>query len=282
VCPGCVVVCSMALSFSSTTGFGSSSIFNLSRSQSAFNKSFAQLSSGKRINSAADDAAGLAIASGLAASITQISQSSRNVSDTASALAIADGALGQVSELTTRLQELATTAANGTYTDEQRQALQAEYASLSAEVQRIGETTSFNGKQLLDGSTISAQIGSGGETLQVGGVNVQSMSTTLTSQDISTQAGAQNAMAAIQQFSQDLSTQRGGSIDAAMARLESVQNNLSSQRVAQSESLSRIQDADIPSAVVEATRNKVLQQYQVSLIKQASQLQSFTQLSLLG
>ena len=77
VCPGCVVVCSMALSFSSTTGFGSSSIFNLSRSQSAFNKSFAQLASGKRINSAADDAAGLAIASGLAASITQISQSSR-------------------------------------------------------------------------------------------------------------------------------------------------------------------------------------------------------------
>ena len=272
----------MALTFSSTTGFGSSSIFNLSRSQSAFNKSFAQLASGKRINSAADDAAGLAIASGLAASITQISQASRNVSDTSSALAIADGALGQVSELTTRLQELATTAANGTYTDEQRQALQAEYASLSAEVQRIGETTSFNGKQLLDGSTMSTQIGSGGETLQVGGVNLQSLSTSLTSQDISTQAGAQNAMAAIEQFSQDLSTQRGGSIDAAMSRLESVQNSLSTHRVVRSESLSRIQDADIPSAVVEATRNKVLQQYQVSLIKQASQLQASTQLSLLS
>lgn len=272
----------MALTFSSTSGFGSSSIFNLSRSQSGLNKAFGQLSSGKRINSSADDAAGQAIAAALGASITQVSQASRNVSDTASALAIADGALGQVSELSTRLQELATAAANGTNTDEQRQALQAEYSALSSEIQRIGETTMFNGKQLLDGSTISAQIGSGGETLQVSGVNLQSLVSPVASQDISTQAGAQNAMAAIQQFSQDLSTQRGGSIDAAMARLESVQNNLSSQRVAQSGALSRIQDADLPSAVGEATRNKVLQQYQVSLIKQASQLQRTTQLSLLG
>jgi flagellin len=271
----------MALSFASSVDFGSASIFNLSRSQSAFSKSFAQLASGKRINSAADDAAGLAIASGLAASITQISQSSRNVSDASSALAIADGALGQVSEISVRLQELATASANGTLSDSQRTALQAEYSALSSEVQRISETTTYNGRQLLDGSTTSVQVGSGSESLQVGGVNLQALSNSLTSQDISTQAGAQAAMSAIDQFSKDLSAQRSGTIDAAMSRLDSVSNNLSSRRLAQQESLSRIQDADIGSAVLEATRNKVLQQYQVSLINQSSKIGQ-SMLSILG
>jgi flagellin len=271
----------MALSFSGITGFASSTL-SLSRTQSALTKAFAQLSSGKRINSAADDAAGLAIASALAASVTKINQASRNVSDTSSALAIADGALSQVSEITNRLQELATTAANGTYTDEQRQALQSEYASLSAEIQRIGETTNFNGKPLLGGSPLSATVGPGGETLEVGGVNLQSLAGTLTAHDISTQAGATNASTAIQQFSQELNTQRSGSIDAATARLETIQNNLSSQRTATSESLSRIEDADLSSGVADTARAKALLHYQVSLIKQAHQLRTSTYLSLLG
>jgi flagellin len=271
----------MALSFSSTANFGSASIFNLTRSQSAFSKSFAQLASGKRINSASDDAAGLAIATGLAASITQISQASRNVGDASSALAIADGALGQVSEISVRLQELATASANGTLSDAQRSALQSEYSALSSEVQRISETTTFNGRQLLDGSTTSVQIGSGGESLEVGGVNLQALSSSLTSQDISTQAGAEAAMGAVEQFSKDLSTQRGGTIDAAMSRLESVANTLSSRRIGQQESLSRIQDADVASTVLDATRNKVLQQYQVSLINQSAK-NSQSILSILG
>lgn len=271
----------MANGLSSSADFGTASVFNLTRTQSAFSKSFAQLASGKRINSAADDAAGLAIASGLAASITQISQSSRNVSDAASALAIADGALGQVSEISTRLQELATASANGTLSDSQRSALQAEYSALTSEVQRISETTTYNGKQLLDGSTTSVQTGSGNDSLEVGGVNLQALASSLTSQDISTQAGAQTAMGAIEQFSKDLSAQRGGTIDAAMSRLESIQNNLSSRKVAEQGALSQIQDADIGTAVLEATRNKVLQQYQVSLIKQSSLIQNSV-LSILG
>ena len=271
----------MALGFSASADFGSASIFNLSRSQSAFSKSFAQLASGKRINSAADDAAGLAIASGLAASITQVSQSSRNVSDAASALAIADGALGQVSEISVRLQELATASANGTLSDAQRSSLQAEYSALTSEVTRISESTTYNGKQLLDGSSTSVQIGSGSESLNVGGVNLQALASTLTSQNIGTQAGAQSAMGAIEQFSKDLSAQKGATIDAAMSRLDSVQNNLSSRRIAEQGALSQIQDTDVGSAVLEATRNKVLQQYQVSLIKQSSMVQKSV-LSILG
>jgi flagellin len=263
-------------------GFSSSSVFNISRTQNALARSFAQVSSGYRINRAADDAAGLAIASGLAASITEISQASRNVSDTASALAIADGALGQVSEISTRMQELATMAANGTYTDEQRSALQTEYAALAEEIQRIGSTTSYNGKSLLDGSSMTAQIGSGGETLTVNGVNLQSLASGATSQDISTQAGAQAAMSAIEQFSQDLTTQRTGTIGSAMSRLDSIQNNLSSQSITQNSALSQIRDADLPAAIVELTKAKVLQQYQVALVKQASMLDASTRLSMLG
>lgn len=263
-------------------GFSSSSVFNLSQTQNTLSRAFAQLASGQRINRASDDAAGLAIASGIAASITQISQASRNVGDTSSALAIADGALGQVSELSTRMQELASMAANGTYTDEQRGALQAEYSALSAEIQRIGETTSYNGKNLLDGSTMTAQVGASGETLQVNGVNLQALSSAVASQDISTQAGAQAAMSAVEQFSQDLTSERSGTIGSAMSRLESIQNNLSSQTITQNSALSQIQDADLPSVVAELTKAQVLQQYQVALVQQSSMLQASTRLSLLG
>ena len=263
-------------------GFSSSSVFNSTRSQNALSRAFSQISSGYRITRASDDAAGLAIASGLAASITQISQASRNVSDTASALSIADGALGQVSELSTRMQELATMAANGTYTDEQRSALQTEYASLAEEIQRIGETTSYNGKSLLDGSSMTAQVGAAGETLTVNGVNLQSLSSGATSQDISTQAGAQAAMSVLDQFSQDLTAQRSGTIGSAMSRLDSIQSNLSSTNIAQRSALSQMQDTDLPSAIIELTKAKVLQQYQVSLVKQSSTLEASTRLSMLG
>jgi flagellin len=263
-------------------GFGSSSIFDLSRNQSALSRAFSQLTSGKRINRAADDAAGLAVASALSASITQLSQASRNASDTVSALSIADGALGQVSDITVRMQELATLAANGTYTDEQRGALQAEYAALSEEIQRIGETTTFNGRNLLDGSTISAQIGAAGETLEVGGVNLPGLSGAVTSQNLGTQAGAQAAMSALEQFSRDLTSERSGSIGTGIARLESVQNNLSTQNIAQNSARSQIQDADIPSVIADMTKAKVLQSYQVSVMQQSAFLQGSGQLSLLG
>ncbi len=263
-------------------GFSSSSVFSISRNQNALGRAFTQLSSGRRINSAADDAAGLAIATGLAANITQISQASRNVSDTASALAIADGALGQISEISTRMQELATMAANGTYTDEQRGALQAEYTALSEEIQRIGDSTSYNGKNLLDGSSMTAQIGSGGETLTVNGINLNSLASGVTSQDISSQAGAQAAMSALDQFSQDLISQRTGSIGSALSRLDSIQSNLSSSNIAHNTALSQIQDADIPSAVIELTKAKVLQQYQVSLVQQSVPLSASSRLSMVG
>lgn len=271
----------MAFGITSST-LASPSLLPLSRTQTALTKAFAQLTSGMRITSAADDAAGLAIASGLAASITQISQASRNIGDTASALTIADGALGQVSGLTGRLEELATMAANGTYTDEQRGALQAEYSALTDEIQRIGETTSFNGKKLLDGSSMTAQIGPSGETLQIGGIDLSNLASSLSSQNIGTQSGAQAAMDVIHQFSQDLTSQRSGTIGAAFSQLESTQSNLETQRIAQSSALSQIEDADLSIAILDLTSAKMLQHYQVSLIQQSVMSQVPQRLSLWG
>jgi flagellin len=180
------------------------------------------------------------------------------------------------------MQELATMAANGTYTDEQRSALQTEYAALSQEIQRIGETTSYNGKNLLDGSSMTAQVGAGGETLTVNGVNLNSLASGVTTQDISTQAAAQAAMSALDQFSQDLISQRTGSIGSAMSRLDSIQSNLSSSNIATQGALSQIQDADIPSVVLELTKAKVLQQYQVASVQQSVMLSASTGYSMVG
>jgi flagellin len=263
-------------------GGSQGSFLSFARTQSSLSKAFAQLSSGFRINSAADDPAGLAIASNLAASITNISQASRNASDVASALSIADGALTQVQDITGRLQELAMTSANGVYSDEQRQAIQAEYSALTQEIQRIGETTSYNGRQLLDGSTINAAVNPDGSAFVVGGVNLNSLASSLSSQDLGSQAGAQAALSTIQDFSGQLSSQRGASIDSALSRLDSIQSNLQSQRVAQSSAFSQISDADVGSAAADFVRSKVLAQYQSALLSQSTQLQASTLQSLFG
>ena len=104
-----------------------------------------QLSSGSRINSGADDAAGLAIADGLQANITALTQSARNAHDGVGKLQVADGALSQVTSLLNRAVTLATESSNGTVSDSQRTAIQAEYSSILAEINRIGSTTTYNG-----------------------------------------------------------------------------------------------------------------------------------------
>lgn len=263
-------------------GTSQGSFLGFSKTQSSLSKAFAQLSSGFRITSAADDAAGLAIASNLAASITTISQASRNASDVTSALSIADGALTQVQDISGRLQELAMTSANGVYSDEQRQAIQAEYSALTQEIQRIGSTTTYNGRQLLDGSTISAAVNPDGSSFSVGGVNLNELASSLSSQDLGTQSGAQSALSVIQDFSTQLSSQRGSSIDSALSRLESIQSNLQSQRVVQSSAFSQIADADVGAAAAEFVRGKVLAQYQATLLAQSSQLQASSLKSLFG
>jgi flagellin len=260
-----------AISFNTFTT-GASSSANFTSSGKSVQRAFAQLSSGNRITSASIDAAGLAIASNLATNIATISQGSRNANDVASALSIADGALEQVSNITSRLQEIAVTSANGVYSDEQRSALQNEYDALTAEIQRIGDTTTYNGRKLFDGSSVSAELG--GSSISVGGINLSELASSLASQDVSSAAGAESAVAALQSFSDNLTTQRGASVDAGLSRLGSVQDTLSNARLVNQQAFSQISDVDVGAAVSDLTRAKVLMQYQASSASSMNSLQA--------
>src|SRR5579885_2589010 len=123
-------------------------------------KALYQLSSGSRINTGADDAAGLAVADGLMANITALTQSARNANDGVGKLQVADGALAQVTTLLNRAITLATESANGTLSDTQRAPLQAEFASIAKEIDRIGATTNFNGLQVFQNVNANTEIGS--------------------------------------------------------------------------------------------------------------------------
>ncbi len=268
-----------------TQGASLGALKNLGKTLKDFGTSLSRLASGSRITKASDDAAGLAISQQLAASLVTTSRAEQNVRDAGSALFQADGAISQVQSISGRLEELAVQSANGTYSDEQRAALQQEFSSLTQEIQRISETTSFNGQKLLDGSTLSVQVGTdGGATsaLQVGGVNVQGLASQLGSIDIGTQTGGQAAIDTVRQFSQDLATQRASAIGASYNRLESIGQTLGARGGAESEALARIRDVDIAAETAKITQNQILSQAGVSVLAQASKLNAASVKLLLG
>lgn len=140
---------------------------NLTITNNALNNVLLQLSSGSRINSGADDAAGLAIANGLEANISALTQSANNANDGIGALQVADGSLAQVTTLLNRAVTLATESANGTVSNSQRTALDAEYQQIQTEINRIGSNTNFNGTQVFTASPTSVYISDGtGNTSQ--------------------------------------------------------------------------------------------------------------------
>jgi len=136
----------------------------LTNTNSNLQKALFQLSSGSRINTGADDAAGLAIADGLHANITALTQSARNANDGVGALQVADGSLAQVTTLLNRAVTLATEAATGTVSDPQRVALDAEYTAIKAEIDRIGLKTNYNGGQVFTANTLNVFLSDGGAT----------------------------------------------------------------------------------------------------------------------
>lgn len=153
---------------------------NLNSSQSSLATSLERLSSGLRINSAKDDAAGLAISERMTSQINGLNQATRNANDGISLAQTAEGALSEVGNNLQRIRELAVQASNGTNSQEDRDALQAEVLQLQSEIQRVAEQTSFNGTKLLDGSFsgVAFQIGANaGETINISSIaNAQTAS----------------------------------------------------------------------------------------------------------
>ena len=255
-------------------------------------KTSKELSSGMRINSAADDASGLAVSEKMRSQIRGLNQASRNVMNGVSMLQTAEGYMSSTTDILQRIRELAVQSANGIYSDEDRSMLQTEVEQLVSEVDRISQTAEFNGMTLLSG-----RFAEDGVKLQVGAntdqnfiVKLGNMSATAlglkgpgqdsTEQSISL-ADSESANMALATIDEALKTvnKNRADIGASMNRMEMTQKgiDIASENVAASES--RIRDADMAKTITEHVKNQILQSASVSLLSQAnSQSQTVLQL----
>ncbi|MDJ0624007.1 MAG: flagellin domain-containing protein [Desulfocapsaceae bacterium] len=264
---------------------------NLGTSQADLNRSMQRLSSGLRINSAKDDAAGLAISDRMTAQIRGLNQAVRNANDGISLAQTAEGALQETTNILQRMRELAVQSANDTNTDADRASLDAEYAQLISEIDRIAETTSFNGKVLLSGGFSGAgneavfQVGANaGQTISVNIAAADTATlgsgTNISATGVSSRAAAGSAISLVDAAIGQIDTIRGD-LGAVQNRFESTIANLSNVSENLSAARSRILDADIAQETSNMTKQNILQQAGVSILAQANQAPQLA-LSLLG
>jgi len=220
---------------------------SLNTSTILLNKSQERLASGKKVNKAFDDAAGLAIAAMLSSDAAVLDVANKNINDGKSSISIADSATSTLNDITTRMSELATQSANGTYSDEQRSQMQAEYDQLSQEAQRIVATTQFNGQKSFSDKSITIQAGTSGDDssqIEISGLDIKSTTDGFSSNSLSTQADAMNALSNIASAANEITTLRG-SFGAVESRLNVASENNSSMKVSELAAESAIMDADI-------------------------------------
>jgi len=279
----------------------------LSRNERAMNTAMERLSTGQRINSASDDAAGLAIASRMTSQIRGLDTGIRNAADAISMISTADGALIEVTNMLQRMRELALQASNGTTTEADRNYLNAEYQNLVSEIERISVNTEWNGRTILDGSanatgdsTVAFQVGAnGGQTVAVNFGNIsqdsgsgatvfetfETSGTMTAGAFISAQTTASaitTATAAITQIDSAITAvnSQRATFGAAMNQLTYAVDNLSNVRVNAEASRSRILDADYAAETSELARTQIISQAGTAMLAQANQLPQ-TVLSLL-
>lgn len=257
----------------------------LSNSGSALSTSFERLSSGFRINRAADDAAGMQISDRMTSQIQGLNQAIRNANDGVSLVQTAEGAMQEVTTSLQRIRQLAVQSQNGINSSSDRAALQKEVSALKTEISRIGTTTQFGGVDLLTG-TYSAKFlvgANGGQTISVnlsrsGGYGASGLS--VGSVDISTADGASGALTSIDNALSSLGGARAD-LGALQNRFQSTIRNLASVSENVSNARSQIRDTDFASETAELTRNQIVQQASLSVLSQANQRPQ-TALSLLG
>ena len=245
---------------------------------------FRRLSTGLRISSAADDAAGLAISERLRSQVRSLEQARRNASDGISLMQTAEGALNEVSSILIRLRELAIQSSNGSVSGQDRETLDQEFQNLVNEVDRIGRSTEFSGIKLLDGSATSVtfQVGlgttSGIDQLDVTLSPALSTSLSLNSLDIGSGGATTTAITSIDAAINSVSSLRG-TLGAVQNRLATTINNLAIATENLTSAESRIRDVDVAYETAQLTRNNILQQASISILSQANgQPQSALQL----
>jgi flagellin len=242
---------------------------NTSMSKNSLATSMERLSSGLRVNSAKDDAAGLAIADRMNAQIRGINVAIRNSNDGISLAQTAEGALATATDALQRMRELAVQAQNGSNGTSDRANLNAEYQQLSAEVTRIATQTKFNGVAIVG-------AGAGAQTFQVGPNNgdtltVTTVAVTTVAGDITTAANASTALAAIDVNLDTITTNRAN-YGAAMSRFSFAIANLQITGENQSAARGRIMDADFAQETANMSRAQILQQAGTAMVAQANQL----------
>ena len=240
-----------------------------------------RLSTGKRINSAKDDAAGLAIASTMTASIRGMGQAIRNANDGISWAQTAEGALGEVTNMLQRIRELAVQSASGTYSTDDRTNLNTEVTALKSQITNILASTEFNGTRVFNsaasGTTYTAQSGS--ISIQVGSNNGDTVSLSFTSLSdlasstaVDTSANANTALTNTDTMLEAVNTTRA-SLGAAQSRLSSVVNNLTSNVNNLSDARSRIEDTDFSAETTNLAKAQILSQAATAMLAQANQSQ---------
>ena len=242
--------------------------------QESLGQAMDRLSSGKRINSAKDDAAGLAIATRMDAQVRGLTQATRNANDGISLAQTAEGAMGEVSNILVRMRELSVEAANGTAATSDRTAIQTEVTQLIGQINDIAGRTDFNGTNLLDAAgTFKIQTGvNSGETVDISFTSMNATGLGVDSVDMSTAAGASSAMALISTAIDTVATQRANA-GAAQSRLEATVNNLTSTTTNLTEAKSRIEDADFSTESTHLATAQILSQASTAMLAQANQSQ---------
>jgi len=256
---------------------------NLSRVTDRLVRNYSRLSSGLRIATAADDAAGLAVSERMRAQIKSLGVASRNAQDGISLVQTAEGAMNEVSNILSRMRELAVSASNGTLSSADRSTLDTEFTALADEIGRISSTTEFNDVSLLDGSSSSLDIQVGTESGQTISISLQDASASslgLSSLSLSSASGASSALASIDTAINTITTARGN-LGASQNRLQSSLNSILNYRENLSGAESRIRDVDMAWETADLTRNSILQQAATSVLAQ-SNLQPQLALNLLG
>jgi len=248
----------------------------LNNTNNALSKSMERLSSGLRINRAADDAAGLAVSEVMRSQIRGMGVASRNAQDGVSLVQVADGALGNVGDMLQRVRDLAVQASNGTLTDSQRGNLDAEVQQILTEINKTGTDTEFNGISILSGSVA---VAASAVTLQVGANGGQEIAFTIGTVStahlgigaiaVSTAAAAVAAISLIDDAIGDVTTGRA-SLGAVQNRLEQTIGRLALTSENLQAAESRIRDADMAAEMIEMTRNQILQQSGTAMLSQAN------------
>ena len=244
---------------------------------------FARLSSGLRIATAADDAAGLGISERMRSQVRSYAVAGRNAQDGISLAQTEEGALNEVSNILVRMRELAMQSANGTLSTEDRLTADTEFQALSAEIDRVSDQTTFNGIQLLDGTVASLDIQVGinaNETITITNEDVSTTTLAINAEDVLTITGANAAITALDTAINTINTARGN-LGASQNRMQSALSSIMSAREYLSAAESRIRDVDVASETADLTRNSILQQAAASVLAQAN-MQPQLALSLLG